>query len=464
MKTQNANLAAETKPILTLMKMNNLFGRASRYCGMRAAIHAVPLLLFCLLAGIFPARAGSPPVVSNVTAAQQAGTKDVNISYTINDPDSSSVSISILVSKDSGETWTVPAVSFSGTGAPSNNVPANATYTIVWHAGTDWNGHYTANCRVRVIATDFETGLTLIPAGSYLRGNPPALGDTDISDAPQYSVNVSTFYMDANLVSGGFWNLIKDGYADSHGYQFDHPGTFIPSSNPVTDINWYDAVKWCNARSEMEGLTPCYYTDASLSTVYRSGDIDLQNSFVKWNANGYRLPTETEWEKGARGGLTGWRFPWQGQPGFPMGAPPISTISESQANYLGDSEDFDYDFGPDGYNSTYNGPSPVGSYPPNNYGFYDMAGNVWEWCWDGWDGSTPYDPSLDGTSDPEGAGFGLISTAGPQYQFSDRVQRGGAWETTADFARCAYRSYYQPTGKQSGNDPRTFGFRCVRRP
>ena len=66
---------------------------------------------------------------------------------------------------------------------------------------------------------------------------------------------------------------------------------------PVQTVNWYDAVKWCNARSEKAGLTPCYYTSAGQTTVYRTSQITLSNSFVKWTASGYRLPTEAEWEK-----------------------------------------------------------------------------------------------------------------------------------------------------------------------
>jgi formylglycine-generating enzyme required for sulfatase activity len=88
----------------------------------------------------------------------------------------------------------------------------------------------------------------------------------------------------------------------------------------VVVVDWYDVVKWCNARSEMEGRTPAYYTSAEQTTVYRSGQTDVDNAWVNWTA-GYRLPTEAESEKAARGGASGQRFPWG------------DTISWGQANY-----------------------------------------------------------------------------------------------------------------------------------
>ncbi len=293
----------------------------------------------------------------------------------------------------------------------------------------------------RLLATTNTTaGMVLIPAGSFTMGNSlfynTATNDPDITDANPTNVYVSAFYMDVNLVSWSQWTNVS-AYATSHGYSFVHAGLGKNSATnqPVQTVDWFDCVKWSNARSQQAGLTPVYFTDAGFTQVFTNGDTGT-TVYQNLAANGFRLPTEAEWEKAARGGLAGNRFPWG------------NSISEGQANYYGSTGSYSYDLGPNGYNTNFNTggspyTSPVGSFAPNGYGLYDMAGNVYEWCWD-WYG-TPYGQPT--TNNPTGAG------PGSGY----RVLRGGFWGYNADYARCAYRFSVYPNVANSG-----IGFRCVR--
>jgi formylglycine-generating enzyme required for sulfatase activity len=279
--------------------------------------------------------------------------------------------------------------------------------------------------------------MAFVPAGLFIIGN--SIGDGDITDAIPTNVYVSAFYMDTNLVSLSQWQSLYS-YATGIGYSFTNVGASKATNHPVQTVNWFDCVKWCNARSQQAGLTPVYYTDAGLTQIFTNGDTGT-TVFANWTANGYRLPTEAEWEKAARGGLNGRRFPWG------------NLISENQANYVGATNLYSYDLGPNGTNAIgliggYPYTSPVGSFDVNGYGLYDMAGNVFEWCWD-WYGGTPYQSGsayLGGT-DPRGAPTGIR-----------RVERGGSWAFGgAGAARSAARNFFNPSlGTNS------ISFRCVR--
>ncbi len=327
------------------------------------------------------------------------------------------------------------------------NALAGTNYIVqtvaVLPGGTNWVDYVQlpATNRVntnRVIDYHPPFGMALIPAGSFTMGNCMDPNEGFSYELPLHSVYVSAFYMDQYDVTYALWQQVHN-WATNHGYSFDHAGSGKAANHPVQTIDWYDCVKWCNARSEMEGRTPAYYTSAAQATIYRTGQVNVDNSSVNWNA-GYRLPTEAEWEKAARGGASGQRFPWG------------NTISWSQANYFGSLGGFAYDLATAiGYDPAFNDgvdpyTSPVNYFAPNGYGLYDMAGNVCQWCWD-WYGS--YGSASQ--TDPRGPSSG-----------SGRVVRGGSCFYSALPSRVADRYDYGNSGPGISN--LYMGFRSVLAP
>ncbi len=277
----------------------------------------------------------------------------------------------------------------------------------------------------RIIDLDPPEGMALIPAGSFNMGDNM---DGAASAQPVHSVYVSEFYMDKTEVTKAQWDAVYT-WAMANGYQFDRVGSGKGSNHPVHIVSWYDVVKWCNARSQKEGKTAVYTVGGS---VYKTGQAAPD---CDWSAKGYRLPTEAEWEKAACGGLSGRRFPWG------------DTIQHTRANYYS-STSYSYDnsstrgYHPDYDNAPMPYTAPAGSFSANGYGLYNMAGNVWEWCWD-W-----YDEAYYATSPSS-------NPCGPSSS-STRVLRGGGWLTYAYYCRVANRDGIPP-----GIVSFYYGFRAV---
>ncbi len=331
--------------------------------------------------------------VTNLVVAQRPGTKLVDITYDVSSTEANVVTVSLSVSNGT-EAVSCPSV-WDDVGA---GVAMGTGKTIVWNMGADWNGNIAslmfgiqADAGVSVPA--IPEGMVKIPGGTN-SGTDPDFGD--------YSLTVDAFYMDATEVTKAQWDTVYN-WAVANGYSFDNTGLGKASSHPVHSVNCYDCIKWCNARSEMDDRTPCY---------------NLNDWSCDVSANGYRLPTTTEWEYAARGGLSGKRFPWG------------DTITHSEANY--DSDEYDsYDISPTrGKHPDYDDggfpyTSPVGSFAANEYGLYDMAGNVDEWC---------------------------DTASGGSYQ----QIRGGSWVGGGWVARCGFENW-QPASYVYD----IYGFRAV---
>ncbi|MDH7568256.1 MAG: formylglycine-generating enzyme family protein [Armatimonadota bacterium] len=258
----------------------------------------------------------------------------------------------------------------------------------------EWRGRSDAAPALKKIQTRSGVEMVLIPAGEFLMGS--MRGSPD--EQPVHRVKVSAFYMDTHLVT-------QEQYESVMG---QNPSRWKGLKNPVEQVRWSDAVRYLNALSAAEGLEPCY---------------NLKTWECDFEANGYRLPTEAEWEYACRAGTKGVYF-------FGDNAARLPAFAWFKAN-------------------SGNRPRPVGSKPPNPWGLYDMLGNVWEWCHD------RYDPAYYKKSPP-------VDPRGPATG-ATRVLRGGSWDSSATQCTVSYRHKDNPgyTDVCFGYD--VYGFRAVRR-
>ncbi|MCO6476413.1 MAG: SUMF1/EgtB/PvdO family nonheme iron enzyme [Phaeodactylibacter sp.] len=335
--------------------------------------------------------------------------------------------------------------------------PAVDSETTVWQAA-----------RQQHTAEAYRAYLQLYPGGKYrleaeryirdlsppdnmvfIQGGPFEMGDTfgdgGSDEKPVHTVTVSDFEIGRHEVTveefsrfanasgyktdaekgdgsyiyeNGSWNK-KAGINWRH----DATGKLRPSgeyNHPVIHVSWNDAVAYCNWLSEQHGYQKVYTISGGTVTA-------------NWSANGYRLPTEAEWEFAARSGGKKYKYAWGND-----NTPHANIADESfKKQYSGWTIW-------EGYNDGYVHTSPVGKFEQGDLGLADMTGNVWEWCWD-WYDSDYYEKSKN-SRDPRGPDSG-----------SFRVLRGGSWVSLPALVRCADRSDSAPGGRSY-----SVGFRLAR--
>jgi formylglycine-generating enzyme required for sulfatase activity len=223
------------------------------------------------------------------------------------------------------------------------------------------------------------------------------MGDKNEIDSPPHEVSVSAFYIDTHLVT-------QEQYEKLMG---ENPSRWKAKTNPVEQMRWSDAVRYCNARSTAEGLMPCY---------------DLDTWKCNFDANGYRLPTEAEWEYACRAGTTTAYF-------FGDDASKLKAYAWYEDNSSGK-------------------PRPVGQKSANPWGLYDMIGNVWEWCNDFYKVDYYQESPKENPRGPETG--------------ETKVLRGGAWKFSTESCRSGYRYNENPGYADVCFGYDIYGFRCVR--
>ena len=251
-----------------------------------------------------------------------------------------------------------------------------------------------ASAKPAASPTKSGVAMVLIPAGQFVMGDDQ--GEDD--EQPAHRVELSAFYMDVHEVTQQSFQAILG----------RNPAKSIGPDKPVERVSWFAAIQYCNLRSLRDGFQPCY---------------DLKTQTCDFAADGYRLPTEAEWEYACRAAsTTRWSF---GDQAGDLGKHAWYKANSGKATH------------------------PVGQKPPNPWGLYDLHGNVAEWCHDFY-------------ADDYEAGTSVKDPRGPTSG-TERVLRGGSWKSSEDSCRCAARHSEPPGFADVCFGYEAYGFRCVRR-
>jgi formylglycine-generating enzyme required for sulfatase activity len=249
--------------------------------------------------------------------------------------------------------------------------------------------------------TLIETDLIQVKGGTFKMGSKTSDTSAELDEQKEHSVTLNTFEISKFEVTVWEWkqfikaNKMKMPIKPSWGWQDNYP---------INGITWNEAIAYCNWLSTKEKLQPCYSKKGP-------------NFVCNFKANGYRLPTEAEWEFAAKGGTNSKGFRYSG-------SDKLEDVAWHKVNSNGQ-------------------PHTVGTKLPNELGIYDMSGNVWEWCWD-WYNKDFY--KLEKVDNPKGPEMG-----------ERRTVRGGSWDSKSNYVRPANRISTIPSKTHE-----FYGFRIAR--
>lgn len=295
------------------------------------------------------------------------------------------------------------------------NTPINVTSTTTIKAKGFKDGLSPSETAIAAFIITITSEMVYVPGGSFIMGDTHGGGDSQ--EHPTHNVTVSSFYISKYPITQVEYTQYmpaSPNWSSNYG---------IGDNYPAYWISWYAVLKYCNLRSIAEGLSPVYYISgysnpANWGSVPTSNNYNWNNVLCDWSANGYRLPTEAEWEYAARAGSNNPDYLYSG-----------SNNIDTVAWYSG--------------NNTPYGTKPVGEKNPNGLGIFDMSGNVWDWCWDWW---SPFYYGNSPISNPRGPTSGDV-----------RVVRGGYWSADAWGCRVSNRGIFWPHSCNYSN-----GFRVCR--
>ncbi|MCK9583937.1 MAG: formylglycine-generating enzyme family protein [Candidatus Cloacimonetes bacterium] len=426
-------------------------------------------------------RIAAPPLapnVSNVSAVQRTdGSKIVDIYYDIYDANADPATVSVMLSENSGASFEYHPALANLSGDLGADITSGTAKHIVWNAGAEGIDFDDSTFRIRVLAEDHTLmGIVASPVFSPAGGiSSPSQQisitcataaaniyySTDGSDPDEDStlytaplsfsvtttlkaraykefwepsgissavytisdnfilveggsfhngasdVTLSSFYLDKYQLTQAGYRLVM-GRNPSHDYG-------VGADYPAYYFSWLDALEYCNRRSMQEGLMPCYSygtygTDPdNWPRFWNESSGNHYNASCNWNANGYRMPTDMEWMFAARGGNQTHDYIYSG-----------GNDLDLVGWYLG--------------NDITSTTKPVGLKAPNELGFYDMSGNVWELCWD-INGPLPTTPQINPHVDFGGNG---------------RVSRGGQFINIPEFCTVTFRNFSYCTDRSPG--------------